>query len=186
MSKSVGSADLRKMMQQVRATKVGSVTAKFKKYKLSSREQQLIEEQKARERLAAEAEEQEWRRRRRAAPSAGTQSTSAAPVKSILKKTNYVPPVLPTTSSLPQATSTDNALASSRKSIPPVSEEASVVRSERRGNASQASKSDEDAKEESEPTGDLPEGFFDDPQQDAKVEAIFWRGVQQVSSFPAK
>ena len=170
MSKSVGSEDLRKMMQKVRATKVGTVSAKFKEYKLSNREQQLIEEQKQRERLASEAEQAELRRKR-AAPSQVNHSKPGQ-VKNILKKTNYVPPVLPT-SSVPKAISSSSSTAlTSTESISqaPKKPSPATSSSNSRGKAPPSSKPD-DAADESESKGDLPEGFFDDPQQDAKVSS---------------
>ena len=129
-------SDLRKMMQGIKANK-GTDKTKLKKYKLSQRELQLLQEEKDRK-LQKQAES----RKRKAANALPDDFFNKLPTKSILKN-----------SGAPKVTR--GPVPAKPVANPPISaqsEDASNVPEEVSGNSQE-----------------LPEGFFDDPKQDAKA-----------------
>ena len=160
MSKSVKQSDLRKLMHQTRADPPARSTT-TKKYKVSAREMQLIEDQKRRKR-----EERELR--------GGAPKTKAAPLpegffdakpaKSILKNSKRPQPPPMAVPASTMAIQEDGPSDAKRSRLEPEVEKPKAV-------PSSSSSSSMGARVETtdDGSGALPEGFFDDPKQDAKV-----------------
>ncbi len=164
----VAQADLRKLMQKVKTGGNTASASTSRKYKLSSREQQLIEEQK---RI------KEQKRAAKAAVSAAKAPPplpqgffDAKPAKSILKNSSAAAPYkqaspapsAPAASSVPPPTAkTPSSTATKR-----TSEKSSTASS---SSAKKPRQESSTPPEEGEEGTALPEGFFDDPKQDAKV-----------------
>jgi len=137
-------------LSKIKTSKDASGQPPNKKYKLSSKEQALIEEQK-REDERRKSREKE----KKAALAAALPNPDAVPQKSILKNKPAVPH---STESRHQSSVTFDPLSTD---IEPASNEDDAV---------QPVVSKEDPVESSEePVSAIPEGFFDDPVLDAKV-----------------
>ena len=146
--------DLRKMMADIKSNPTKSTS---KKLKLSARELALIEEEKRQKALR----DQEKIRLKQEKMARIVPNQSLQPKKSILKNSgstsNYVPPSL-TPYQLQAAASEKKQISiqeSPQQSSAPVQPTKKVV-------------------EEKEPdeSGELPEGFFDDPKLDAKARNV--------------
>lgn len=163
-SKSVTQSDLRKLMAQTKNnSETKNSSSKIRKLKLSSRELFLLEQERKQKEEAKKAK----------ATSAPTKRPlpedffERKPVKSILKN-----------SGSSSSTSAAASVSSSSSRPPPVKKYrpsgvvAAVgptrVAPPPQGSSSSAADS-EPLKDESETGKELPEGFFDDPIQDAKV-----------------
>jgi len=163
--KTVSQDDLRKMMGKIKtggASGTTSSSAASKRYKLSSRELQLIEEQKRRE-ADEKSRSKAVKDQQRLALAQQLPPSDAKPVKSILKKsgppsTPFAVPLAPSatggnTSKPPTAGSTSKFTASSHdhNNVPSATPSTSLTtsRAEEKGGRGQ---------------GLLPDDFFDDPR----------------------
>jgi len=186
--KKVSQSELRMMMQKMKTEKGGGKD-RMKKYKLNQKEIALIEEEKKRK---AEEENEERRKFNRnagvpdgffdAAKTKAFLSLNKAPAKSILKNSRAMPP--------PAATP-----ASSSSSSKP-SDKSSKVRTPGGGTIKHLQDANDlpadffESKkgaagstvagpaEQEEKDGEVPEGFFDDPIQDAKVRGIEYKNPE--------
>jgi len=178
MSKKVGQADLRKLMQKVQQkdpNKAGKDNSK--KYKLSGRELRLLEEQK-REKEAKEAAKKAKEASRKESQHEGSGYNSslpqeffdAKPKKSILKNKSaghvhvWTSPAAVNVQPASQA-------ANEKQTGEPGAKKA---RGEDKSQKEEKKKSE--AGSQSQPqastSNELPAGFFDDPKLDAKVRLL--------------
>ena len=158
MSKSVKQSDLRKLMHQASSSSSSSsLSAKTsKKYKVSARELALIEEQKQRKRQERELRQPSQPK----APALPQGFFDAQPAKGILKNSKR-----PAQQSLPATTETERASEAKRVRLTTTQEPTKVSSSTAATDVKHADSSGGGGGD----GGALPEGFFDDPKQDAKV-----------------
>jgi len=161
----VSQADLRKLMSgSVNKTGGGS-----KRYKVSAREQALMEEQR-RAKLAEKEKKAAKASAAAAALAATLPASDAKPVKSILKKSAVVPntpsyqPPVKSFLEPPPPPPPSSALATTAPSATPDTSLTVAPSS-----LTPSSKPQEDAESKG---GALPEGFFDDPIMDAKARGV--------------
>ena len=160
----VSQSDLRKLMSgSVNKTGGGS----SKRYKVSAREQALMEEQK-RAKLAEKEKKAAKASAAAAALAASLPASDAKPVKSILKKSTVVPPpsYQPPVKSFvepPPPPPPSSALAMAAPSATP---DTSLTV------APSSLTPSKPGQEDAESKGALPEGFFDDPIMDAKARGV--------------
>ena len=169
MSKSISQNDLRKMMQKAKTNKPES-NAKLKKLKLSSRELYLLEQEKKRK--------EEERKKKQASKRALPQDFfEKKPVKSILKNSSSSSPSISASGS-----STGGSAAKRYKPSGVVAAVAPTVKSDAASSSRVEAAVSSVVEEESEGK-ELPEGFFDDPIQDAKVLHKLLQSAKTVSCF---
>jgi len=202
--KKVSQAELRQMMQKMKAEKPTAKNSKLKKYKLSAREIALLEEEKKRK-LEEESEERRKMARTAGVPenffdSAKTKAflnLNKAPARSILKNSR---PGASDSATKPLA----NSKASGKEwtsSAPVLNQSASsgggsskfktpsggtILHLQEEADQSQLPKDFFDSgkgkevvpAEQEEEDNKLPEGFFDDPIQDAKARGIEYKNPE--------
>jgi len=206
--KVLNQSDMRQMMQKLKADKgkPTSTDSRLKKYKLSSKELALIENEKKRK------AEQDLNDKKKFAKKAGvpenffdSAKTKAflnlqkAPQKSILKKGTSPQPQTPKppaasskasgaewTSSAPVLSKDFTPKQKSPKQKSPKIKKSSprpgLLRTPSGGAIGHDSEEDEGAveeKKEKEKDGEVPEGFFDDPVQDAKVRGLEYKDPEE-------
>lgn len=157
--------DLRQMMANIKSTtdKPSTQSTVPKKFKLSSRELVLMEEEKKQKALR----DQEKIRLKQEKMAKIVPNQNLQPKKSILKNsggltTNYIPPPSNFKSKIP---SIEQSHKSSSKSDLPTD----FFDVERKSVIVKGKREEADAPEEKQ---ELPEGFFDDPKLDAKARKV--------------
>jgi len=204
--KVLNQSDLRQMMQKLKEEKGGatSTNSRTKKYKLSSKELALIENEKKRK------ADQDLNEKKKFAKKAGvpenffdSAKTKAflnlqkEPQKSILKKgaspapERPKPPPSSAKASGSEWTSSEPVLnknvtpkeKSSKQKSPKIkktSPRPGLLRTPSGGAIGHDSEEDDTAeKEEEVDSGAVPEGFFDDPVQDAKVRGLEYKDPEE-------
>jgi len=204
--KALNQSDLRQMMQKLKEEKGGatSTNSRTKKYKLSSKELALIENEKKRK------ADQDLNEKKKFAKKAGvpenffdSAKTKAflnlqkEPQKSILKKgaspapERPKPPPSSAKASGSEWTSSEPVLnknvtpkeKSSKQKSPKIkktSPRPGLLRTPSGGAIGHDSEEDDTAeKEEEVDSGAVPEGFFDDPVQDAKVRGLEYKDPEE-------
>ena len=201
MAKKLSQAEMRQMMQKLKAEKGGGESQDRKrKYKLGTKELALMEMEKKRK-----LEEKKSTAKKAGVPdnffdSAKTKAflnLGKAPQKSILKNTGAGAGAKPVRSNLPQANV--KATGSEWTSSGPVINEEAVAAAAQNKKEKSPQKTllrtpsggtinhlQEEMEEVAAPgssarvdQGDLPEGFFDDPVMDAKARGVEYKDAEQ-------
>ena len=187
MAKSIGKEEMRKMMQKLKTEKLGSAaaTSTNKKYKLSSRELALMEEQKNRERREKEKKIAEKRKfdgqKLPEAPKRGIlKNSSAPPTQGILKNSTATPVQTSSYVPKPAAEAVVNKAGVpsdffDSKKVSNSEVKKAKIEETRADSAKSAEKAENGEPSSSSAAEPLPEGFFDDPVQDAKARNIVYK-----------
>ena len=204
MAKKLSQAEMRQMMQKLKAEKgAGESQDRKRKYKLGNKELALLEMEKKRK-LEEKLEEKKSTAKKAGVPdnffdSAKTKAflnLGKAPQKSILKNTGAGGGAKPVKSNLPQAnvkatgsewTSSGpvinaEALAAAAGNKKEKSPQKTLLRTPSGGTINHLQEEMEEltpAANTRADQGDLPEGFFDDPVMDAKARGVEYKDAEQ-------